>query len=125
LTRLPDGPAAPGTGCPVLGDGPELECALTPAAPKVVVVVLGATRRGLKPLASQPEALGERVELLEGVGLEMPATGPASPIAGGKRVVDIDTHLPGVEWGQRLGHGRAVEIGPERAQERNARGGGR
>ena len=57
------------------------------------MVVLGPAGLGLEPLPPQPETVGECVQLLQAVGLQVPAAGPPSPVAGRERVVHVDAQL--------------------------------
>ncbi len=56
------------------------------------MVVPRSTRFGLKPGSLQAQALRHRVQLLERVGLHVPATLPAPPEIALERVVDVNAH---------------------------------
>ena len=91
--RAPGCLAASRAGGSVLVDRSEREGALTPRPRQVVVVILRAPGLRLKPLAAQAEATREVMELLERVRLQVPATGPSSPITHLEGVIHVDAQV--------------------------------
>ena len=117
-TRPPDCLAASRAGGSVLVDRSEREGALTPCPCQVVVVILRAPGLRLKPLAAQAEATREVMELLERVRLQVPATGPSSPIAHLEGVIHVDAQ---VNWPTN-GSTQGVPTSERRAVPSRARG---
>ena len=69
LAILSDRQAPARTGGPVLVDGAKLKGTLAPLPRQVIVVILGASRLCLEPLATQTNPKGELMKLLRRVRL--------------------------------------------------------